>query len=129
MSATEDTHHPEVIDLAAELIRRPSVTPDDAGCQQLIAELLDRVGFASRTLKFDDVTNLWSRRGDSDPLLMFAGHTDVVPTGPESDWTRPPFSADIDDGVVGRDAVECSGQFPDHACTPRAALCCAGPRW
>ena len=69
------------IELACELIRRPSVTPEDAGCQQLIAERLARLGFRIEHLRFGDVDNLWARLGTATPLVAFAGHTDVVPTG------------------------------------------------
>lgn len=81
----------ETLALAKELVSRPSITPADAGCQNLLAERLAASGFHITHLPFGDVKNLWARRGDSRPLLVFAGHTDVVPTGPESDWTSPPF--------------------------------------
>jgi succinyl-diaminopimelate desuccinylase len=85
-----------VLELTRELVARPSVTPADAGCQGVIAERLAGIGFHLEPMPFGEVTNLWARRGDSDPLLCLAGHTDVVPTGPESDWTSPPFTPTVD---------------------------------
>ena len=81
----------ETLQLARDLIARPSVTPDDAGCQALIAARLQKLGFRTEIMQIGDVTNLWARRGTASPLLCLAGHTDVVPTGPEQDWTHPPF--------------------------------------
>ncbi len=98
------------LELARELIRRPSVTPDDAGCQTLLAERLERLGFRCETLRFGKVTNLWARLGGEKPLLSFAGHTDVVPTGPEQRWTHPPFDAVVADGLLhGRGAADMKG--------------------
>ena len=77
--------------LASDLIARPSVTPDDAGCQEMLIERLNAIGFECETMVFEDVTNLWARRGSSGPLLAFAGHTDVVPTGPLDQWHSDPF--------------------------------------
>ena len=73
----------ETLSLLTELIAKPSVTPDDKGCQLLLIERLSAIGFECETLIFEDVTNLWARRGSSAPLLAFIGHTDVVPTGPD----------------------------------------------
>ncbi|TAK79367.1 MAG: succinyl-diaminopimelate desuccinylase, partial [Gammaproteobacteria bacterium] len=81
----------EVIVLAEKLIALPSITPDDAGCQQLIMDQLMEVGFHCEPLRFGDVDNLWARYGKQSPLIVFAGHTDVVPPGPLTDWTSPPF--------------------------------------
>lgn len=90
-----------------ELIRRPSVTPDDAGCQQLLAARLTASGFTSEHLRFDDVDNLWARRGAAAPLLVFAGHTDVVPPGPREQWHTDPFEPSIVDGsLFGRGAAD-----------------------
>jgi succinyl-diaminopimelate desuccinylase len=72
------------LELTCDLIRRPSVTPDDAGCQELMMARLGAIGFNCVPLQFGEVKNFWAVRGDSGPLLVFAGHTDVVPTGPES---------------------------------------------
>ena len=90
-----------------ELLRRPSVTPEDCGCQDLIAERLKPLGFIAETIEEGGVKNLWLRRGDEAPLLVFAGHTDVVPTGPESAWHSPPFQPTITDGLLfGRGSAD-----------------------
>ena len=95
------------VSLCSELIKRDSQTPKDAGCQELIAERLSPLGVSAEWMASGPVQNLWLRRGDSGPLLAFAGHTDVVPTGPESEWTHPPFSGLIEDGIVhGRGAAD-----------------------
>ncbi|HEX7339540.1 MAG TPA: succinyl-diaminopimelate desuccinylase [Rhodanobacteraceae bacterium] len=101
----------DVLDLAIDLIRRRSVTPDDAGCQTLIAERLARVGFHAEHLRFGNVDNVWLTHGASDaPTLMFLGHTDVVPSGPEDAWSTPPFVPTIKDGVLyGRGAADMKG--------------------
>jgi succinyl-diaminopimelate desuccinylase len=110
------------LDLARELIRRPSVTPDDAGCQALLAEELRRAGFSTESIRFGAVDNLWARRGDSAPTLVFAGHTDVVPPGPTAEWAFPPFAARIVDGVLhGRGAADMKGSL--------AAMLCAAVRF
>jgi len=89
-----------VLELARELVRRPSVTPEDAGCQVLLAERLERIGFHVEHLRFGEVDNFWARRGHAGPVLCFAGHTDVVPTGPLDAWTHPPFDAEVVDGQL-----------------------------
>ncbi|WP_438951854.1 succinyl-diaminopimelate desuccinylase [Porticoccus sp.] len=100
------------LDLACELIKRPSVTPADEGCQQLMIERLEAIGFCVSRLPFGDVNNFWAVRGDSGPTLCFAGHTDVVPTGPEGDWQHPPFSPCIEDGILyGRGAADMKGSL------------------
>lgn len=100
------------LELAQELISRRSVTPDDAGCQQLIAARLHPLGFHIEPLRFGPVDNLWARHGDSGPLFCFAGHTDVVPTGPEGNWTHPPFAAAVVDGMLyGRGAADMKGSI------------------
>ena len=83
--------HGSVLDLVKDLIARRSVTPEDAGCQRLLAARLQASGFASETLAYGEVVNLWSRRGTAAPLLVFAGHTDVVPTGPLEKWSSDPL--------------------------------------
>lgn len=95
------------LDLAKELIARNSVTPADGGCTDLIAERLKPLGFTFEFINRGGVTNLWARRGTAKPLFCFAGHTDVVPTGPLEAWTSPPFSPDIRDGkLYGRGAAD-----------------------
>lgn len=98
--------------LACDFIRRPSVTPLDEGCQQLMADRLSAIGFHIEHLRFDDVDNLWAVRGEEGPILAFAGHTDVVPTGPESQWNKPPFEPIIDnDMLYGRGAADMKGSL------------------
>jgi succinyl-diaminopimelate desuccinylase len=93
--------------LACELIARRSVTPDDAGCQQLIADRLARLDFTGETLTSGGVTNIWLRRGTGAPLFCFAGHTDVVPPGPLDAWHSDPFAPSIRDGwLYGRGAAD-----------------------
>ena len=99
-----------VIDLTRELIRRRSVTPDDAGCLPLLAARLERVGFRIEHLRFGDVDNLWATHGTSGPVLAFLGHTDVVPPGPEERWRFPPFEPTEHDGMLyGRGAADMKG--------------------
>lgn len=96
-----------VLELTRELVRRPSVTPEDAGCQALLSERLGKLGFVNESLRYGDVENLWSLRGRHGPLLVFAGHTDVVPTGPEAQWSSPPFEPTLRDGYLyGRGAAD-----------------------
>lgn len=100
------TRHPAV-ELMCELIRRPSVTPDDAGCQQVLAARLSAIGFTCETLTFGEVTNLWARRGDSGPVMCFAGHTDVVPPGALDEWSTDPFEPVEKDGCIyGRGSAD-----------------------
>ncbi|WP_040724916.1 succinyl-diaminopimelate desuccinylase [Thiomicrorhabdus sp. Kp2] len=97
----------ETIELAQKLIQIDSVTPNDKGCQQIIADYLTPLGFKTENMKFGEVDNIWSRKGSESPCLVFAGHTDVVPTGPETAWTHPPFSAHIDgDMMFGRGTAD-----------------------
>ena len=97
----------KTIELAQQLIQRHSVTPEDDGCQKIIADRLKKIGFNNTHLPFDDVDNLWSVSEGSGPLFVFAGHTDVVPTGPTDSWTYPPFAAEIHDGLLyGRGAAD-----------------------
>ena len=95
------------IELAKELIARRSVTPEDGGCQALIAARLERIGFKCEPMNFGEVTNLWARRGTQSPVVCFAGHTDVVPTGPLSEWHSDPFIPTVRDGkLYGRGAAD-----------------------
>lgn len=100
------------IDLACELIRRPSLTPEDAGCQALLATRLEVLGFRCEHLAFGEVKNLWARHGNSGPLLTFVGHSDVVPSGPEMQWTTPPFEPSLRQGqLYGRGAADMKGSL------------------
>ncbi len=100
------------LELAMELIRRRSVTPEDAGCQQVLAERLDKLGFRIEHLRFGEVDNLWARYGTDGPLFAFAGHTDVVPPGPEQQWQSPPFEPVLRNGVLfGRGAADMKGSI------------------
>jgi len=118
-----------VIALAQALIQRPSITPHDEGCQQLMADRLTEVGFNIENMFFVDTQNMWARKGNKSPVFCFAGHTDVVPTGPENEWVIPPFSGEIKDGYLhGRGAADMKGslaamivaterfvkKYPDH---------------
>ncbi|MDC1513121.1 succinyl-diaminopimelate desuccinylase [Porticoccaceae bacterium] len=106
------SHVSETVLLTQELIRRRSVTPDDCGCQEIMIERLGAIGFKIERLRFGDVDNFWAVRGDSGPTLCFAGHTDVVPTGPEHNWQQAPFDASIVDGhIVGRGAADMKGSL------------------
>ena len=100
------------IELAQALIQQPSITPDDKQCQAMLIERLRTIGFHCETLIFDEVTNLWARRGQDAPLVVFAGHTDVVPTGPLDQWNIPPFEGTIAHGMLhGRGAADMKGSI------------------
>jgi len=100
------------LELARELIRRPSLTPADAGCQDLLAARLAAIGFRIEPMPFGAVSNLWARRGQASPLFCFAGHTDVVPTGPTADWASDPFEPDVRNGLLyGRGAADMKGSI------------------
>ena len=100
------TTKPE-IELLSDLVRRVSITPDDAGCQQVLIERLKALGFECETMIFGDTTNLWARRGCDSPVLCFAGHTDVVPPGDIAEWSTDPFEPTIKDGqLYGRGAAD-----------------------
>lgn len=120
----------DVFDLACDLTRRRSVTPEAAGCLSLIGARLERAGFLVEHLRYGEVDNLWATHGSGGPTLVFLGHVDVVPSGPESDWQSPPFEPTVRDGrLYGRGAADMKGsvaamvvaleQFvaarPDHA--------------
>ncbi len=100
------------LELAHELICRRSVTPDDAGCQDLMIQRLEAIGFTVERLRFDEVDNFWATRGEGGPLLAFAGHTDVVPTGPENQWRHAPFEPTVENGMLyGRGAADMKGSL------------------
>ena len=100
----------DVLALTGELIRRRSVTPQDEGCQDLIAARLQLAGFACERLRFGEVDNLWATHGSGSPVLVLLGHTDVVPSGPVEDWASDPFQPTIRDGVLyGRGAADMKG--------------------
>ena len=95
------------LELASALIAEPSITPDDKNCQKLIIDQLKPLGFECETIVSNGVTNLWARHGNSGPLLVFAGHTDVVPTGPVEKWGSDPFTPTVRDGrLYGRGASD-----------------------
>lgn len=101
-----------VLSLAENLIARPSVTPDDAGCQQWMSDFLQPLGFQCESMVFHDTTNLWARRGTAGPVFCFAGHTDVVPPGTADQWISPPFTPTIRDGMLyGRGAADMKGSI------------------
>ena len=100
----------DVLALTCDLVSRASVTPDDAGCQALIADRLQAAGFACEHLRFGEVDNLWATHGNGAPVLVLLGHTDVVPTGPVEDWTSDPFKPQVRDGnLYGRGTADMKG--------------------
>jgi succinyl-diaminopimelate desuccinylase len=103
----------DVLDLARDLIRRPSVTPADAGAMDVLHRALEGLGFTCRRMKFGEIENLYARRGTARPNLCFAGHTDVVPVGDAAAWSSGPFAADInsDEVLIGRGAVDMKGSI------------------
>jgi succinyl-diaminopimelate desuccinylase len=127
-SLSDHAEHP-AIDLLCDLVRRRSVTPEDAGCQEVLITRLQRIGFVCESMQFGDVSNLWARRGEAGPVLCFAGHTDVVPPGAESDWQSDPFEPIVRDGLLfGRGSADMKsglaamivalerfiGEYPNH---------------
>ncbi|MGS0535503.1 succinyl-diaminopimelate desuccinylase [Pseudoalteromonas sp. SaAl2] len=101
-----------VIELAQALIQRRSITPEDAGCQAMMNERLAALGFNIESLFFTDTLNTWARKGQQSPHFCFAGHTDVVPTGPEQSWQHPPFSGLVENGMLhGRGAADMKGSL------------------
>lgn len=102
----------DTLKLARELISRNSITPEDAGCQFILADRLKPLGFENHHLHFGDVDNLYARRGEHGPLFVFAGHTDVVPTGPVENWKYPPFEPTEDNGLLyGRGTADMKGSI------------------
>ena len=105
-----NTANSESINLLIDLIRRDSITPEDKGCQDMLAARLQACGFSIEWMHSGPVSNLWARRGTAEPLMVFAGHTDVVPTGDVESWSFDPFGAQIIDGYVcGRGAADMKG--------------------
>jgi len=105
------------LELAQQLIRRRSLTPDDAGCQDIIAQRLKPLGFALESVRCGEVSNLWARRGQAQPLLCFAGHTDVVPTGPLDQWLSDPFTPSVREGrLYGRGAADMKSSIAAFVC-------------
>lgn len=99
-----------VIDLAKALMACASITPNDAGCQKIIKKHLATAGFHCESMPFGEVENLWAKVGSEGPLVLFVGHTDVVPTGNPQDWTSPPFTPEVRDGMLyGRGATDMKG--------------------
>jgi succinyl-diaminopimelate desuccinylase len=102
----------KTLELCCELIRRPSVTPEDAGCQVLMLQQLRALDFNCTELPFGDVSNFWAEHGTGGPLLVFAGHTDVVPSGPTAQWDTPPFEPTVRDGILfGRGSADMKGSL------------------
>lgn len=102
----------KTLELCCELLRRPSVTPEDAGCQALMIDKLRTLDFNCTELPFGAVSNFWAERGARGPLLVFAGHTDVVPTGPLAQWDTPPFEPTVRDGILfGRGSADMKGSL------------------
>lgn len=108
MTDTDDaSRRDQTLDILKDLVRRPSITPEDAGCQALIKNQLVTMGFECEDMPFGEVTNFWARRGNSGPLLCFAGHTDVVPPGPVEEWSSDPFEPVVrDESLYGRGAAD-----------------------
>ena len=112
MSLISENKMSATLYLTKELISRDSVTPNDRGCQQLLADRLSAIGFKVEHLRFGDTDNIWARRGSTSPVLAFAGHTDVVPSGPIENWKSDPFVPEIRDGLLyGRGAADMKGSI------------------
>ena len=106
------TQPSDTLKLACDLISRRSVTPEDDGCQAMMAERLETLGFNVEAMPFEEVKNFWARRNNEGPVLCFAGHTDVVPTGPAEHWQTPPFEPTIKEGFLhGRGAADMKGSI------------------
>jgi succinyl-diaminopimelate desuccinylase len=112
----------DVIKTTFELVSRQSVTPEDEGCQNYMHAILSPLGFKNESMVFEDTTNMWSRKGTDKPVFCFAGHTDVVPTGPAEKWKYPPFEPTINEGYIyGRGTADMKGSL--------AAMLCATERF
>jgi len=113
----------DAVDLTRELIRKPSVTPADAGAMDVVERTLQGLGFACRRMRFGDIENLYARYGTARPNLCFAGHTDVVPVGDAAAWSQDAFSADVTDGVlIGRGAVDMKSAIAAFAAAAAKAI-------
>ncbi|MFK8030590.1 MAG: succinyl-diaminopimelate desuccinylase [Gammaproteobacteria bacterium] len=111
----------QLLQLVRDLISRPSVTPEDSGCQDVMRSRLEAIGFSCETIEAGGVTNLFATRGQQAPLFCFAGHTDVVPTGPEEQWSSQPFAPEIRDGkLYGRGAADMKGSLAAMICATEA---------
>ena len=111
----------KTLELACELIAKDSQTPSDAGCQDVLVQRLQPLGFEPQWMNSGPVRNLWLRRGTAGPLFVFAGHTDVVPPGPLADWRSPPFTPTLRDGVLyGRGAADMKGSIAAFVCACEA---------
>jgi len=109
---TNNINDQELFDLSCDLLSRPSITPLDEGCQELMASYLKPLGFNIEAMNFEDTQNMWARKGNTGPLFCFAGHTDVVPVGDESAWINPPFSPKLIDGMLyARGAADMKGSL------------------
>lgn len=103
---------PDIIELTKQLVTCPSITPDDAGCQTILGDHLQKLGFTIEQHPFGKVKNIWARYGTGQPLFVFIGHTDVVPTGPVEQWSSPPFQPEIRNGLLyGRGAADMKGSL------------------
>ncbi len=123
MSPAPATTLSPTIQLAQALIQKPSVTPSDEGCQALLASRLQPLGFKCEQVNRGGVTNLWATKGSAAPLVVFAGHTDVVPTGPLDQWKVPPFQGEIREGMLhGRGAADMKGSIAAFVCACESFL-------
>ena len=111
----------DTLELAKQLICIPSVTPEDLGCQKILADRLGNIGFTNEHLRYGEVDNLWARHGTQAPLFVFAGHTDVVPTGPVEQWSSDPFTPTIiNDVMTARGTADMKSSIA--ACSPSSRL-------
>ncbi|PDH41276.1 MAG: succinyl-diaminopimelate desuccinylase [OM182 bacterium MED-G24] len=133
MPTTEPSSRDRTLALTCDLIRRPSVSPEDRGCQQQMGEILEKLGFTVQHMRFHDVDNLWATLGDQGPIFAFAGHTDVVPPGSIDEWSTDPFTPEVrDNNLFGRGAADMKGalaamltateQFLDDDRQPKGTL-------
>src|SRR5215210_2809452 len=113
----------DALDLTKALIRRPSVTPADAGAMAVVEQTLKALGFACRRMKFGEIENLYARYGTAAPNLCFAGHTDVVPVGDAAAWSKDAFAADVVEGVlIGRGSVDMKSAIAAFAAAAAEAI-------